>query len=80
MRLIDVGEIMKQARRDCRICCEKIEQIITTNKSNAVPAEFVARTLDGKEITGETRDKLYDVMDNSIDKFLESEEAHTNGD
>ena len=38
-----------------------------------VPPEFVARTLEGKEITGETRDKLYRVMDKSIDKFLESE-------
>ena len=77
---MSVGEIMKQARRDCGICCEEIERIITTNKSNAVPPEFVARTLDGKEITGETRDKLYHVMAESIDKFLESEEAHTNGD
>lgn len=38
-----------------------------------VPPEFVAHTLEGKEITGETRDKLYRVMDKSIDKFLESE-------
>lgn len=42
-------------------------------KNNEVPTEFMVRTLDGKEITGDTRNKLYEAMNSSIDKFLESE-------
>lgn len=41
------------------------------NKEKEVPEEFQARTLDGKEITGEDREKLYRYFDATIDTFLE---------
>lgn len=60
------------ASRYCPNCGVKIDGS-ENGVVDEVPPEFVAHTLEGKEITGETRDKLYRVMDKSIDKFLESE-------
>lgn len=62
MKLIDVGEIMKQARRDCGICCEKIERIITTSTSNLVGAVPAVRCKDCEY--GEQADEFSYICNN----------------
>lgn len=41
---------------------------------NPTPPEFSARTGD-REITGPQRDKMYQLFDSTIDKFLEDNDA-----
>lgn len=44
-----------------------------------VPDEFEARTLDGKQITGEQREKMYRLFDSTIDAFLEAADDDDDG-